>query len=226
MNARSDSDQRQERRRQRRERGQRDILDAAERALVSRGRLAALTMEDIAAEAGYTPGALYGYFRSKALIERALFERIEDELALALGEPAPAALPFRAALDRFFGRLTEVALRHLPLFHAFFVLGADPRDESGRLPRLHELFVDALSELLGRGVREAVVRNSDTRDLALALLGIHREFFIRWLYSDRSTPLTARSRRAVSIFLHGAAAPLPPTAGADVTAPTAAGTDE
>lgn len=198
--------ERELRKHQRRERGRGDILDAAERALVARGGLAKLTMEDIAAEAGYTPGALYGYFRSKAAIERALFERLEQEMAAALQEPEPEGLPFLALLEWRFDVLTRVALRHLALFHAFFIQGADAHDETGRLPRLHELFIEGLSRLLARGIREGVVWDTDPRDLALALMGIHREFFIRWLYSDRSVPLEARSRRAVAVFLHGGAA--------------------
>lgn len=214
MNERSDSGgpgdvgrpERAERKRQRRERGQRDILDAAERALVARGGLAKLTMEDIAAEAGYTPGALYGYFRSKAVIERELFERLERELAAALDEPEPGGLPFLERLSWRLGGLTRVAERHVGLFYAFFVQGADAHDETGRLPRLHEQFITSLSRLIEQGIREGVIWDTDPRDLTLALMGIHREFLIRWLYSDRSVPLEARSRRAVAVFLRGAGA--------------------
>jgi TetR/AcrR family transcriptional regulator, repressor for uid operon len=58
----------------------RAILAAAERAFARHGFHAA-TMQDVAVEAGMSPGNLYRYFRSKDAIVEGLCERDQEELA-------------------------------------------------------------------------------------------------------------------------------------------------
>jgi AcrR family transcriptional regulator len=63
------------------------LLDAARRVFVARGFHAA-TLDQIADEAGFTKGAIYSQFESKAdvflaLLERRIEERARDQLALA-----------------------------------------------------------------------------------------------------------------------------------------------
>jgi AcrR family transcriptional regulator len=67
----ADKRNRIERRARQRNAARSDILDAARR-VASRKRARDLSLRSVAAEAGFTPAALYGYFRSK------------DELLLAL----------------------------------------------------------------------------------------------------------------------------------------------
>jgi len=63
------------------ERGRRaHILAAAERAFARHG-FGAATMQDVALEAGMSPGNLYRYFRSKDAIVAGLCERDQAELA-------------------------------------------------------------------------------------------------------------------------------------------------
>ena len=61
-------------------RRRRDILAAAERAFVRHG-FHASTMQDVAAEAGMSPGNLYRYFPSKDAIVAGLCECDQEELA-------------------------------------------------------------------------------------------------------------------------------------------------
>src|SRR3954471_22281949 len=56
------------------------ILDAAERSF-SRSGFHRTTMQDVAAEAGMSPGNLYRYFQSKDALVRGLCERDRAELA-------------------------------------------------------------------------------------------------------------------------------------------------
>jgi len=58
------------------------ILEAAERAFVRQG-FHATTMQDVAAEAGMSPGNLYRYFRSKEAIVKGLCAQDQEERAQA-----------------------------------------------------------------------------------------------------------------------------------------------
>src|SRR3712207_229285 len=59
------------------------ILDAAERCIVRAG-FHRTTMQDVAAEAGMSPGNLYRYFRSKDMIVAGLAERDRAQMAAEL----------------------------------------------------------------------------------------------------------------------------------------------
>lgn len=197
---------RQERKAQRRARGRRDILDAAERTLGSRGDLGSLTMEDIAAEAGFSAGALYGYFRSKQAIVVELLRRIEDEMLVLVSDSAPPDDSFVDQLRRLLVGFDDMARRHVGLFHAFLVLGwGHAADELDGILRLHEAFLDGVDRIFSRGIQEGSIRDMAPRDLSLTFIGALREFFVHWLFSDRSEPLEERTRRAATIFLRGAA---------------------
>src|SRR3712207_5102113 len=56
------------------------ILDAAERCFVRAG-FHRTTMQDVAAEAGMSPGNLYRYFKSKDMIVAGLAERDRTQMA-------------------------------------------------------------------------------------------------------------------------------------------------
>ncbi len=73
------------------------ILDAARAVLLRKG-MAGATMRDIAAEAGYTPGALYAYYPSKDALLADIAAQILGEAGRAVrraiaGAPDPAANP-------------------------------------------------------------------------------------------------------------------------------------
>lgn len=77
------------------------ILDAAERCIVRAG-FHRTTMQDVAAEAGMSPGNLYRYFRSKDMIVAGLAERDRAQMAaeFAALEEADDIVPAFARLGR------------------------------------------------------------------------------------------------------------------------------
>ena len=77
------------------------ILDAAERCFVRTG-FHRTTMQDVAAEAGMSPGNLYRYFASKGAIVAGLTERDRAEVAEGF-----AGLDGADDLSRAFGRLAH-----------------------------------------------------------------------------------------------------------------------
>jgi AcrR family transcriptional regulator len=75
-----------------------EILRAAARAAAQTG-LGAVTMRDIAKEAGYTVGTLYTYFDNKEAIESGLMKQLSDLIFGVLEVPVPAGLSFRQKLE-------------------------------------------------------------------------------------------------------------------------------
>jgi AcrR family transcriptional regulator len=84
-----------------------DIVEAASRAFVEIGVHDA-TMQDIAAEAGYTAASLYTYFRSKQEIVEAVMDLLTTEFLRVFDQPLPGNLTFPQ-------RFEIVLLRHLEL---------------------------------------------------------------------------------------------------------------
>jgi len=96
-------------RREKQERTRADLIDAAARVFARRGFHAA-TIEEIAEEAGYTHGAVYGNFSGKDELFLAVFEqrvagRVSDVSALAADRETPLADRARAAGDQWMERL-------------------------------------------------------------------------------------------------------------------------
>ncbi len=104
------------------------ILQAARRLFAARG-YDATAIDEIAAAARVTSGALYHHFRGKREIMRAVFEEIEQELARRVGAAsgparrAPEAL--RLALRAFFDACLEDDVRAIVFEQAPRVLGAE-----------------------------------------------------------------------------------------------------
>ncbi len=78
------------------------LLDAAERVFQSKG-VSATSLNDIAAQAGTTRGAIYWHFADKADLYNAMIERVtlplEHAIAVASGGPAPLAALRQALMD-------------------------------------------------------------------------------------------------------------------------------
>lgn len=127
---------------------------AAARELVNQHGAAGLTMRAVAEAVGYSPGALYEYFRSKGELLEALYfegsEGLNTRTAQVLAEAGPDA----SLLHRM--RLAARAYRayaheHPDLYRLIFSV-TNPRE--GQLPELEESSFGALVGLL----REASAR--------------------------------------------------------------------
>ena len=155
------------------------ILDAAERCFVRLGFHRA-TMQDVAAEAGMSPGNLYRYFRSKDAIVAGLAER--DRAAMAQGfAPLPEA-------EDVAGTLRRLARKHFveePRQKA--VLCLEIWSEATRNPAFASLHADFDADVLGR--LEGLVRHAkasgqaaasiDPRSVALLMATLANGLFVR-----------------------------------------------
>jgi AcrR family transcriptional regulator len=147
------------------------ILRAARAIFIERGYLAA-RVEDIAARAGISKGAVYFYFDSK----RELFDAlVEEELAVTHSFLAEAERDHRPAVVK----LVDLGRRYLDYFAGlktpprFFLLMSELaiRDEDlrRRVNGVHEQFLAATERVIAQGIAEGAFRDYDPRAIALFL---------------------------------------------------------
>jgi AcrR family transcriptional regulator len=105
--------------RARRERRREELLDVADRVTQRRG--VAVSMDEIASEAGITKPVLYRHFGDKDGLYEALTERYVDELKTALKPATRASEPrdrLAAAIDAYLAYVEREPERYRFLLHA------------------------------------------------------------------------------------------------------------
>jgi AcrR family transcriptional regulator len=103
----------------RRERRREELLDVADRVTQRRG--VAVSMDEIASEAGITKPVLYRHFGDKDGLYQALTERYIDELKTALKPATKASEPrdrLAAAIDAYLAYVEREPERYRFLLHA------------------------------------------------------------------------------------------------------------
>jgi AcrR family transcriptional regulator len=186
-----------------------DILVAAARALGRRG-FGSVSMQEIAAEVGFTAPALYAYFASKEEIFSELKLMLQRELAATFQPPPPAGQSFRRRLSILLRRQLEWADRRRDVFLAFFAMRAGgatlamrSQEAQAELPPIAHL------QAVARWMRQAGDRPADYGGLdpdeaACLLFGICHGFFLRWLLHPGSHGrLADDTERILDLFFHG-----------------------
>jgi AcrR family transcriptional regulator len=139
------------------------ILRAARAVFIERGYLAA-RVEDVAARAGLSKGAVYFYFQSKRELLTALVQEEHENTYSFLNEaehdPRPAAI-----------KLLDLGKKYLDYFAGlkspprFFLLMCEQgiRDDEIReeLTAVHQHFVDAAARIVAQGMAEGTFRGGD-----------------------------------------------------------------
>ena len=109
----------QDSKRARRERRREELLDVADRVIQRRG--VAVSMDEIASEAGITKPVLYRHFGDKDGLYQALTERYVDELKTTLKPATKASEPrdrLAAAIDAYLAYVEREPERYRFLLHA------------------------------------------------------------------------------------------------------------
>ncbi|HWM84342.1 MAG TPA: helix-turn-helix domain-containing protein, partial [Kofleriaceae bacterium] len=186
-----------------------DILVAAARALGRRG-FGSVSMQDIAAEVGFTAPALYAYFDSKEEIFSELKLMLHSELWATFRPPPPAGQSFRRRLSILLGRQLEWADHRRDVFLAFvamrargeavpFGARAESADDEG--PRG---YLRAMAGWLRQAAeRPDDLGSCDPDEAASVLLGMCHGFLLRWVLSGSQTRLADDTERILDLFFHG-----------------------
>lgn len=162
------------------------ILDAAVRCVAREG-FHKMTMAHVIAESGLSAGAVYGYYRGKADLIRAIAGRVLGGFADALDEvahgPGPVApLDAVRALLSHVERLAAESDGAFPrvALHAWSEAARDDdvRDiVRGNVDQVHR----ALLEVLGRARADGTLPAGDAEAMARVLLGLVPGFLIQGL---------------------------------------------
>ena len=151
-------------------------VEATRRAIVGAARarfgdvgFAGTSLDDVAADAGVTKGALYHHFRNKADLFLAVYDEVESELSARGMEAGLAGTNAVDALQRAFGAFLDLALdpvvQRVALLDAPAVLGTAAKLE-----------VDARHSLAGVraaveiGIADGLLEPLDPGDLAQLLI--------------------------------------------------------
>jgi AcrR family transcriptional regulator len=182
-----------------------DILLAAARAL-GRSGFGPVSMQDIAAEVGFTAPALYAYFASKEEIFSELGALLHRELSETFQPPPAAGQPLRRRLAILIGRQLAWADRRRDVFLAFIAMRA--RGASTPVRTQADLGPAVYLRALGRWLSQAAERADDLGgrdpDQAAALLfGICHAFFLRWILSGPQTRMAEETELILDLFFHG-----------------------
>lgn len=134
----------------------RRLLDAAKKVFVQRGFHGA-TLDHVAEEAGFTKGAVYSRFGSKADLFLALFERhIEQRIAeIRAAAAQPTFEASRAALAREWPARMRKDLAWSMLVIEFRLHAARVPAVNKRYGELHARLRDVIAETVANGVRQA-----------------------------------------------------------------------
>ncbi len=147
-----------------------EILDAALACFAARG-YHETSVDDIAAKAGLSKGAIYWHFAGKRELFLALVDRFSDR---ALGElDAVADAPdWRGALHEVFGRVRAQLEAGMPFFKLgleYIAQSARDDDIRVRAERAHGVWRAALEKQIARGVAEGTLRPVPAAEVGLLL---------------------------------------------------------
>jgi len=186
------------------------ILDAAERVFSRRGATRP-SLEDIAAAAGVTRGAIYWHFRNKADLFAAMLARVTLPMEEMVGRSGDDALTDPLGYIR---RCMVTVLRkttdHAQTRRVFEIVchKCEYVDEMARVrDRYVEMRADCLGEI-ERGVRNAVRRGLlpagvNARSAAVGLHALVDGLISNWLLDPKYFPLAREAERMVDQYLAG-----------------------
>jgi AcrR family transcriptional regulator len=177
------------------------LLDAARELFAERGYTAVST-EEIVQRAGVTRGALYHHFRDKQDLFRAVFERLEQELAeriamAALAVPDPWQQQV-AAVEAYLDVCLEPAVHRIALVDAPSVLGLATWRE------IEATYGLALVRTGLQSVREAgLIAEQPVEPLAHLILGALNEAALVIAHADDRAAARAEMGASVERLLEG-----------------------
>jgi TetR/AcrR family acrAB operon transcriptional repressor len=186
------------------------ILDAAERVFSRRGA-SRPSLEDIAAAAGVTRGAIYWHFRNKADLFAAMLSRVTLPMEEMVGRSGDDALTDPLGYIR---RCMVTVLRKTtddPQTRRVFEIVCHKCEYVDEMARVRDRYVEMRADCLGeleRGVRNAIRRGLlpagvNARSAAVGLHALVDGLISNWLLEPKYFPLAREAERMVDQYLAG-----------------------
>lgn len=185
------------------------ILDAALRVFSRKGYSAA-TLQDVAAEAGLTRGAVYWHFKGKVELYTALvgerFARANEVFAEALSPRYSPLESIERLLTRSLEYLEEDPEYRAVLSISLFKTELTPELEPGFQQKVASMrrLVDAVADLVRKGIAAGDIdRATDPRAAALAAVSLVNGATALHLMDPKVLESRAAVRRMVATFVRG-----------------------
>jgi TetR/AcrR family transcriptional regulator len=184
-----------------------EILLAAEELFSCRD-FHEVTIDQIAAKAELSKGAVYLHFRTK---EELFFSLIREE-AMVLLDRLRTAMKGEGP---FVERLTNLVRQYFSFFEehrAFFKLMHSEKSRTGanmakkfhrEMRGIFAEFMDFYSEVMEIGKTEGVLRDLTTMYLVHSLHGLLDSLVFHWVFLGSEGGLVDESERVIDLFLHG-----------------------
>ena len=167
-----------------------------------------VTIHDIAGEIGVTEAAIYRHFTSKRAIYSLLLERWEEGLLSTVRGEQYDSLPALENLERaFWALLSEVQSRQALSFIVIETIAFEGmRGLSTQVAAVITDYLEAIQDILGRGVNEGVVRPDVNLDAAATtFFGMIQSTATLWALNDYGSPLAVQAAKMWEIFKRGVA---------------------
>jgi AcrR family transcriptional regulator len=180
------------------------IVEAAERVLARRGVNDA-SIDEIGAEAGFSPASIYTYFEGREELLGEVVERTMERVMGCIVAPRPRSLGLAAWLECVAIDMLRLAADNRAVMELLFSRRLVVEDDAfkARLRESHQRACGAMAEVL----QAHTAPELDPDWLAFAFLGLVRVEIVRQLTHPEVVPaLPARAEALVHLFLHGALA--------------------
>ena len=192
--------------RQRHDVRQSQILQAVGKLITTKG-MDSVTMHDIAAEVGVSEAAIYRHFTSKRAILLLLLDRWEETLLSTVRGEQFSTIPVLENLERAsWAQLGDVedhqALSFIIMIEAIALEGINGL--SARVAAIITNYLDAIKEILQRGVHEGVIREDvNVEAAATTYFGMIQSTATLWALNDYNSPLAEQGIKMWEIFKRG-----------------------
>ncbi len=203
----------EERRQRRQKRGAsvaRTVIMSAAASVFAQKGYHGTTMEDLAAASGYSPAAIYKYFKNKEDLFRHLWNEMAERLQRIFEESAKMPLPFALRLRWLVTRLAGL-LENNPDFVVAFIAQRPYAAVQAQTPLERQAYEHYLRHreqivvIMKQGIAEGDLREGDVDDYASLLIGLLYEFAYKWVTSGQMN-LAANVEKLIELFLRGAGA--------------------
>jgi AcrR family transcriptional regulator len=190
----------------------RAVITEAAAALFARKGYHGTTIEEVAAAAGYSPAAIYKYFRNKEDLFGRLWAATADRLKSIFVQSAAMELPFALRLRwvaTMLGQLLESSPDLVVAFLAqrpHLVRSAESELERRAAEHYGE-YQRQIVAFVEQGIAEGVLRQRRAEDLALLFMGLLQGFAYRWVTAPEDFDLPANTNLMIELFLRGAGDP-------------------
>lgn len=185
------------------------LLKAALSVFSSKG-YAAATLDDVAAAAKVTRGAIYWHFKSKSDLYNTLIEEISARGNAVVQKAVAEGGTLLEILRRIFvnqcALIEEDREARAVMELVLFKTGLNPELQAGRRKQVsagNEL-VAGISQVMQMGISQGVLRNDmDPADMARAFLAFQNGSIQIWLTSPKSFSLKASAESFAEILVSG-----------------------